>query len=81
MGQSTSCHRPDIPFGGIKQSGIGAECSVHGLKEFNRCPGAERQAKFENISASIVVNHSPNADGLPGGGNPPAARSDSLKRP
>ena len=25
---------PDIPFGGIKESGIGIECSVHGLKEF-----------------------------------------------
>jgi acyl-CoA reductase-like NAD-dependent aldehyde dehydrogenase len=25
---------PDIPFGGIKQSGIGVECSVYGLKQF-----------------------------------------------
>jgi acyl-CoA reductase-like NAD-dependent aldehyde dehydrogenase len=25
---------PDIPFGGIKQSGIGIECSVHGLRQF-----------------------------------------------
>jgi acyl-CoA reductase-like NAD-dependent aldehyde dehydrogenase len=25
---------PDIPFGGIKQSGIGLECSVDGLREY-----------------------------------------------